>query len=474
MTQPKHTEPPEHFSPAQLAWRRLKRNKLAMLGLITVIAFTVLCFAAPIFAHQDPDRRRSWIGALPPGAFSLDCLSENVFRIGEKPQLNEGAAHATQITIHCREEIVKDYIISIYRSGRRAGKIKKITSLSSSTGSSNLKELDLSQGISQDSQEPTRLLPQITIHKGKPAPDGLFAAGKHVVQLRQSDPTQVSEYTALMSISDGVVSAIRRTDTETKEHKKLNEIVIPYKNIQSIHLDGDLSGFTHMLGTDRGGRDIWSRILYGGRISLSVGIVATIVSLMIGVLYGAYSGYRGGRTDRIMMSAVDVLYAIPFMFVVILLLVMFGRNILILFAALGAVQWLTTARIVRGQILSLKNREFIEAAKVNGASSWCIITRHLLPNCIGPIIVYATLTVPAVILEESFLAFLGLQVEWGSQKLDSWGYLVHEGVKTMNFHNGDFWWLLVFPALAMTMTLLGLNTLGDGLRDALDPQGHDQ
>ncbi|NRA38624.1 MAG: ABC transporter permease [Planctomycetes bacterium] len=452
----------EYYSPAQLAWRRLKKNKLAMLGLITVIAFTIMCFAAPVFSHQDPDRRRSWVGSLPPGSWSLDCLSENVFRIGEAPQLNQHAIHGQQINIQCREEHSDIYTITVYRSGRRKGTIKKIA-LRNSTAI--IKELDLSQGGSTDMDAIQRPIPKEIIRKGEVAPTNLCASGKHVLILQQSDPTQIKKYTLNVTLNNEVVSTILANGINT------DSFTVPYKNIVDIHIDGRRSGFTHMLGTDKGGRDVWSRILYGGRISLAVGIVATIVSLIIGVIYGAYSGYSGGRTDRFMMSAVDVLYAIPFMFVVILLLVMFGRNILILFAALGAVQWLTTARIVRGQILSLKNREFIEAAKVNGASNWCIIFRHLLPNCIGPIIVYATLTVPAVILEESFLAFLGLQVEWGSQKLDSWGYLVHEGVKTINFHSGEYWWLLVFPALAMTLTLLGLNTLGDGLRDALDPQG---
>ena len=240
--------------------------------------------------------------------------------------------------------------------------------------------------------------------------------------------------------------------------------------IIAISSDGRPIETSHRFGTDTAGRDVLARVLYGGRISLLVGFVATLVSLLIGVAYGACSGYLGGRWDRLLMYVVDILYGLPFMFLVILLLVHFGRNILVLFAALGAVQWLTMARIIRGQILGLKEREFIAAARLSGSGSLQILGRHLIPNCLGPVIIYTTLTVPVVILEESFLAFIGLQVEWQGQALDSWGALVKYGMD----HRGesfDRWWLLMVPALAMCLTLLALNALGSGLRDALDPQG---
>lgn len=220
---------------------------------------------------------------------------------------------------------------------------------------------------------------------------------------------------------------------------------------------------SHLLGTDELGRDLFTRTLYGARISFAVGILATLVSLTIGVSYGSVAAFGGGRTDRLMMRIVDILYGLPFMFFVIILMVLFGRNILNLFIALGAVQWLTMARIVRGQVLSLKGREFVLSAHALGVAPPRLILRHLLPNALGPIVVYATLTVPAVMLEEAFLSFLGLGVQ---PPMASWGSLAAEGAAAMEAYP----WLIVFPGLALTVTLLSLNFLGDGLRDALDPQ----
>ena len=219
----------------------------------------------------------------------------------------------------------------------------------------------------------------------------------------------------------------------------------------------------YLFGTDPLGRDLLTRVLIGGRISLAVGFAATLVSVWIGVLWGAIAGFTGGKTDTVMMRFADVLYALPFTVIVILLMVMFGRNFILLFVAIGAVEWLTMARIVRGQIISLKHQEFIEAAISLGLPGHRILFRHLIPNVLGPIIIYATLTFPEVMLLEAILSFLGLGVQ---PPLSSWGVLIDEGSRTMETSI----WLLVCPAFFFSLTLFSLNFLGDGLRDALDPK----
>ena len=219
----------------------------------------------------------------------------------------------------------------------------------------------------------------------------------------------------------------------------------------------------HLLGTDELGRDLLTRTMWGSRVSLGVGILATFVSLTIGVSYGALAGYLGGRADQVMMRIVDILYGLPFMFFVIILMVLLGRNIFNLFIALGAVQWLTMSRIVRGQVLSLREREFVQGARALGSRPLRILALHVVPNAVGPIIVYATLTVPAVMLEEAFLSFLGLGVQ---PPMASWGSLASEGAAHLDVRP----WLILFPGVALTVTLFSLNFLGDGLRDALDPQ----
>jgi oligopeptide transport system permease protein len=219
----------------------------------------------------------------------------------------------------------------------------------------------------------------------------------------------------------------------------------------------------HLLGTDALGRDLLARLLMGLRVSLAIGLVATLVSLVIGVAWGAVAGYVGGRVDEIMMRIVDVLYSLPFIFFVILLMVTFGSNILLIFVAIGAVEWLTMSRIVRGQTLTLKHKEFVEAARAAGLGPAGVIARHVVPNLLGPVVVYVTLTIPAVILAESFLSFLGLGVQ---PPMASLGSLIAGGASDMELAP----WLLIFPSVVMVLTLMGFNFIGDGLRDAIDPK----
>jgi len=241
--------------------------------------------------------------------------------------------------------------------------------------------------------------------------------------------------------------------------------IAPYSfDQQNLQYTLQPPSWTHWMGTDVLGRDLFTRVLYGGRISMLVGILASIVSVIVGVVYGSVSGFIGGRTDNLMMRFVDILYALPFIFLVIILMVYFGRNIFLLFIALGLTQWLTMARIVRGQVISLKHKEFVQAAESMGVPAHSIIFRHLIPNSLGPVIVYLTLTVPSVILDEAFLSFLGLGVQ---APMASWGTLISNGVEAMEVAP----WLLIFPATLLSLSLFSLNFLGDGLRDALDPKG---
>ena len=240
--------------------------------------------------------------------------------------------------------------------------------------------------------------------------------------------------------------------------------IAPYSyEEQNLMLGATAPSAAHWLGTDIFGRDMLTRIMYGGRVSLMVGFIATAVALVIGILWGAVAGFVGGRVDAVMMRIVDIMYALPFMIFIVLLMVVFGRNILLLFVAIGAVEWLTMARIVRGQVMTLRKQEFVEAAYSMGLSKWAIIRRHIIPNTLGPVIVYTTLTIPSVMLLEAFLSFLGLGIQ---PPQSSWGLLINYGVETME----EYPWLLIFPGITLSLTLFALNFLGDGLRDALDPR----
>jgi oligopeptide transport system permease protein len=273
--------------------------------------------------------------------------------------------------------------------------------------------------------------------------------------LKTGEP--IRSFVALSNLEDEFL------DQTKSDRKSIIEKIAAGNIYREGKVTYESSARRYLFGTDPLGRDLLTRVLIGGRISLAVGFAATLVSVGIGVLWGAIAGFLGGKTDTVMMRFADILYALPFTVIVILLMVMFGRNFVLLFVAIGAVEWLTMARIVRGQIISLKHQEFIEAAISLGLPGHRILFRHLIPNVLGPIIIYATLTFPEVMLLESVLSFLGLGVQ---PPLSSWGVLIDEGSRTMETSI----WLLVCPAFFFSLTLFSLNFLGDGLRDALDPK----
>ncbi len=232
---------------------------------------------------------------------------------------------------------------------------------------------------------------------------------------------------------------------------------------KSALISADINFMHFYFGTDSNGRDMMTRTFIAGRVSLTIGLLATFVAITIGVLYGAVSGYLGGRVDQMMMRVVDVLYSLPFIFFVIMLVVFFGRNFILMFIAVGAVEWLDMARIVRGQTLTIKRQEYVQAAEAMGVGDGGIIRRHIIPNTLGPVVVYMTLLVPKVILLESFLSFLGLGIQ---EPMTSWGVLISEGARNLQGAS----WMLIFPSIFLTSTLFALNFIGDGLRDALDPK----
>ncbi|NQZ68160.1 MAG: ABC transporter permease [Lentisphaeria bacterium] len=440
------------LSPGQLALRRLMQNKLAMLGLFFLVIMVVSVLVVPEITHQSPNEPYTWIGAQGPGVTHPNVLSENRFKIGAEAMSSPVVTNAKKIKFTVSEtETIKWRIVM---------KRKKISSIKG--GSNFYESIDFAtlEGVMHVIDE-NRGLPKISFKKGEKAPAGLFFEKKRVLEFEQIK--MAKDKIILIALDKGIVQSIKEGG------KDLQAFSVLGSKVKQVNCDGKTEVLKHWFGTDLQGRDLMVRVFYGGRVSLLVGVIATFVSLIIGLVYGAVAGYLGGKTDRFMMGVVDVLYALPFIFLVILLMVCFGNDIIMLFIALGAVQWLTMARIVRGQVLSLKNMEFVEAARISGASNITIIFRHLIPHTLGAVSVYTTLTVPIVIMEESFLAFIGLQVQYNKETLDSWGALIKNGIDALGT-NGQQSWILIFPSLAMVITLFGLNCFGDGLRDCFDPK----
>jgi oligopeptide transport system permease protein len=300
----------------------------------------------------------------------------------------------------------------------------------------------------------------------QPGADALEEATKRVaararVEL-QSFSVEGETFTAVVTARDPIDPRAARYFDRANEFDK-TEVTASEDDGRKLTLTGVVDREYFLFGTDTNGRDLMARVMLGGQISIAVGLLASLVSLGIGVVYGAISGYMGGRIDNVMMRFVEILYSLPFVFLVVVLVVFFGRSFVLIFIVIGAVEWLDMARIVRGQTLSLKRREFIGAAEALGLTDWQIIRRHVIPNTIGPVVIFITVIVPKVILLESFLSFLGLGVQ---APLTSWGSLIAEGANNMQSAP----WLLVFPAIFFVVTLFSLNFVGDGLRDAFDPK----
>ncbi|SOC91812.1 oligopeptide transport system permease protein [Rhizobium sp. AN5] len=286
-------------------------------------------------------------------------------------------------------------------------------------------------------------------------------AGRARVELKEF-AIEGQTFTATVTSSSPIDPRTTRYFDRANEFEN-TKVVATEDDGRTLKLEGDVNREHFFFGTDSNGRDMLARVMLGGQISIAVGVLASLVSLGIGVLYGATAGYIGGRVDNVMMRFVEILYSLPFVFLVVVLVVFFGRSFILIFLVIGAVEWLDMARIVRGQTLALKRREFVAAAQALGLSDWQIIRRHIIPNTIGPVVVFVTVVVPKVILLESFLSFLGLGVQ---APLTSWGALISEGAN--NIQSAP--WLLIFPAIFFVLTLFSLNFVGDGLRDALDPK----
>ncbi|UXU07676.1 ABC transporter permease [Agrobacterium tumefaciens] len=286
-------------------------------------------------------------------------------------------------------------------------------------------------------------------------------AGRARVELKEF-AVEGQTFTATVTSSSPIDPRTTRYFDRANEFEN-TKVVATEDDSRTLKLEGDVNREYFFFGTDSNGRDMLARVMLGGQISIAVGVLASLVSLGIGVLYGATAGYIGGRVDNVMMRFVEILYSLPFVFLVVVLVVFFGRSFILIFLVIGAVEWLDMARIVRGQTLALKRREFVAAAQALGLSDWQIIRRHIIPNTIGPVVVFVTVVVPKVILLESFLSFLGLGVQ---APLTSWGALISEGAN--NIQSAP--WLLIFPAIFFVLTLFSLNFVGDGLRDALDPK----
>ncbi len=462
-------EPAPH-SLGRDAWRRLKQNRLAIVSLALVGAIAFVGYSAPLIwaphvTHFSPYEQHTTLANMPPGtrdvsheypsydgdsrAFDVVDLDRDGVITCERTTFADGSPGPIECPELALCELAAGFYDELFKTWDRAtGDVEPAPRARDGDGYLTFKEFP------KDDLD----LPKHLRGLGLAGPEAfrkLDVDGDHVIS-----PWEVLERQRYLRYSTVPAGGGQRGfDGFVLTHDKDRDLRITrgeFPGAPTLH--------TFHLGTDYIGRDILTRLLYGARLSITIGLLSTLVSLLIGVLYGAIAGYAGGRTDNVMMRIVDILYGLPFMFLVILIIVVVDQrdDPVLIFVLLGCVQWLTTARVVRGQVLSLKHREFIEAQRALGASRANIVLKHLIPNTLGPVVVYATLLVPAVIIEEAFLAFLGLGLS------DSWGKMISEGAGVASLT--AYPWQILFPGLALAVTLFSLNFLGDGVRDAMDPQ----
>ncbi len=465
MSAPNGPEQEEGRSLWSDAWRRLKRNKLSMFSLFFIIFIAAAGFLSPLLAshvtHFSLDEQHTLLANQPPGTkdVSIDHPTYDGDKAGFKViDLNgDGIIRCKHIgeeiscpELEAAENIAKnhyDFLLNNFDKARgnnapKRGVIQPDDYLNWHEFPKT--DADLSPKLRGWGLAGPDAFRKLDVNGDNVIANWEVTEVTRFLRYRTTDPR---EFTSTQSFQSFIVDHDTNGD--------LAMTVDEYPGAPKLR--------TFVFGTDSKGRDILTRMLYGGRISMLIGLLATLVSLIIGVTWGAVSGYFGGRIDNVMMRIVDVLYGLPYMFIVILLMVIAGRSTIMLFIALGAVQWLSMARIVRGQVMSLKTREFVEAARAVGVGHFAIIFRHLIRNAVGPVVVYSTLLVPAVILSEAFLSFLGL----GVQPPDpSWGNMIAEGTGALE----QYPWLIIFPGTALALTLFAMNALGDGVRDAIDPK----
>jgi oligopeptide transport system permease protein len=506
------------------AWRRLKKNKMAVFGMVVVIVYTLLSTFAgflPIYPYDEiildhqhlPPTLNTSAGEL----MMKSKLEEVYFKAWKSGEMKVTDEQSDQIRQWIQDNEITKVWAFVYKEGeaqREAGtfsfnaadqrtvdrmqekidtellvSVDKIYWTNPDTGkTTQLKKMDYTDLLTVysminevpvetiENQGIEEVRSQVLNNLKEMTPDLSDEEYQANLEMElESMGTKGFESMAKTNLIGKITTLITRTtERNLKQEIKDGTATFPIK--ETVQISDNLTAKIeasrkharhYLLGTDYSGRDMLSRIIYGGQVSIAIGFVGTLTSVLIGILLGALAGYVGGKLDYFLMRIVDIMYGLPYMLLVIIAMAIFGRNILNLFVALALVSWLTIARMVRGQVMSLKNSEFVEAAKSMGASTWRIIFRHMVPNSLSIIIVYSTLRIPAFIMQESFLSFLGLGVQ---APYASWGSLVGDAVSGMTLYP----WKLVFPALAMTIFLFAMNFFGDGLRDAFDPQSKNQ